>query len=31
MDDLASSIVPMIRSIDDAIDEGELLPYCYQN
>lgn len=31
MDDLARSIIPMIRSIDDAIDEGELLPYRYQN
>lgn len=31
MDDLVKSIVPLKRTIDDAMDEGELLPNRYQN
>ena len=31
MDDLVKSIVPLKRTIDDAVDEAELLPNRYQN
>jgi hypothetical protein len=31
MDDLVKSIIPLKRTIDDAVDEVELLPFRYQN
>ena len=30
MDTLVTSIVPVYRTIDDAVDEIELLPFRYQ-
>jgi len=30
MDTLTTSIVPIYRTIDDSVDEMELLPFCYQ-
>ena len=30
MEDLVKSIVPLKRTIDDAVDEAELLPNRYQ-
>jgi hypothetical protein len=31
MDDLVRDIIPLRRTIDDAVDETELLPFRYQN
>lgn len=31
MDDLVRSLVPLKRTIDDAMDDGELLPNRYLN
>ena len=31
MDDLVRDIFPIRRTIDDAVDEIELLPFRYQN
>ena len=30
MDTLVSSIVPLVRTVDDGVDEAELLPFRYQ-
>jgi hypothetical protein len=31
MDDLAKSIVPLRRTVDDGVDEAESLPFRYGN
>ena len=30
MDDLVKSLVPLRRTVDDGVDEAELLPFRYQ-
>jgi hypothetical protein len=31
MDDLVRDLIPVRRTIDDAVDEAESLPFRYQN